>query len=152
MAFEITRRTTLSRADAWDAVSDLAAHAAHVPLTEVLVDDPPLRLGTRVVALTRLGPLAFADTMLVTAHDPAQRLRLVKTGRILRGWAEITVVDDPDAPGGSVVSWREELWLVALGRMTRPIGDRFGPRIFGPVVDGLLAAAGSVTARRGRST
>ena len=30
--------------------------------------------------------------MLVTAWEPPQRMRIVKTGRLLAGWAEITVV------------------------------------------------------------
>ena len=36
--------------------------------------------------------------MLVTALEPGHRLRLVKTGRFLHGWAEIRVAADPVAP------------------------------------------------------
>ena len=100
-----------------------------------------LILGTEVVAWTRLGPLAAADRMLVTALEPGRRLRLVKTGRFLHGWAEIRVDADPVAPTGSLVSWTEELWLPGLRRLTRAAGDRLGAVLFSRVVDGLLARA-----------
>lgn len=141
MAFTIRRRTTLSPRAAWDALTDLAEHTRHVPLTDLEVPETGLLLGTEVVAWTRLGPLGLADRMLVTALEPGRRLRLVKTGRLLRGWAEITVEPDPVAPTGSLVSWTEELWLPGLRRPTRPAGDRLGAVLFSRVVDGLLARA-----------
>lgn len=138
MAFVIRRSTGLDPATAWASVTDLAAHTEHVPLTEVEVRGPELALGTEVVAVTRLGPLAVADRMLVTALRPGSRLRLVKTGWFLRGWADIEV---RPTPGGAEVAWTEELWLPGLRTLTRPVGDRLGPRLFGTVVDGLLAGA-----------
>ena len=69
-----------------------------MPLTDLEVPEAGLSLGTEVVAWTRLGPFGFADRMLVTALEPGQRLRLVKTGRFLHGWAEIRVAADPVAP------------------------------------------------------
>ena len=141
MAFSVSRRTALAPGVAWSALTDLAEHTRHVPLTDLEVPPGGLSLGTEVVAWTRLGPLAAADRMLVTALEPGRRLRLVKTGRFLHGWAEITVAADPDAPGGSLVSWTEELWLPGLRRLTRPAGDRLGAVLFSRVVDGLLARA-----------
>ncbi len=138
MAFTVRRATTLGPAAAWAAVTDLPEHTRHVPLTEVSVPDGGLALGAEVSAVTRLGPVAGADRMLVTALDPGRRLRLVKTGWFLRGWADIAVAP---APGGAEVVWTEELWLPGLRRLTRPLGDRLGPLLFGPVVEGLLAAA-----------
>ncbi len=135
MAFTITRRSRLSAAAAWDAVSDLAEHTRHVPLTHVVVRGG-LVTGAEVVARTGVGRVGFADRMLVTAIEPGRRLRLVKTGLWLRGWAEITVHDDDE---GSRVEWVEELWLPGLRVLTRPLGDRLGPVLFGRVVDGLLA-------------
>ncbi len=140
MAFTVRRSTTLPRASAWAAVTDLPAHTRHVPLTAVTVPHDGLALGSEVCAVTRLGPLAGADRMLVTALDPGRRLRLVKTGWFLRGWADITVEDEV---GGSRVVWTEELWLPGLRRLTTPVGDRLGPLLFGPVVDGLVEAAES---------
>lgn len=141
MACTITRRTPLAPAVAFAALTDLAEHTAHVPLTDVEVPEQGLALGAEVIAWTRLGPLAIADRMLVTALEPGHRLRLVKTGRFLHGWAEIRVGADPVAPTGSVVSWTEEIWLPGLRRLTRPAGDRLGVVLFSRVVDGLLARA-----------
>lgn len=141
MAFTVNRRTTLAPQIAWSALSDLAEHTRHVPLTDLEVPEGGLVLGTEVVAWTRLGPFAAADRMLVTALEPGSRLRLVKTGRFLHGWAEITVAADPAAPTGSLVAWTEELWLPGLRRLTRPAGDRLGAVLFSRVVDGLLARA-----------
>ena len=132
---------TLAPEAAWSALTDLAEHTRHVPLTDLEVPEGGLSLGTEVVAWTRLGPFAAADRMLVTALEPGQRLRLVKTGRFLHGWAEIRVDADPVAPSGSLVSWTEELWLPGLRRLTRPAGDRLGVVLFSRVVDGLLARA-----------
>ncbi len=141
MAFTISRSTPLAPDRAWAAVSDLAEHTRHVPFTDVQVPDEGLRLGAEVVAWTHLGPLRVADRMLVTALTPGRRLRLVKTGRLLHGWADIVVTDGPGAPGGSQVEWTEEIWLPGLRRATRPLGDRLGPVLFGRVVDGLLRRA-----------
>jgi hypothetical protein len=141
VAFTVSRRTTLAPEAAWSALTDLVEHTRHVPLTDLEVPEGGLSLGTEVVARTRLGPFAAADRMLVTALEPGQRLRLVKTGRFLHGWAEIRVAADPVAPSGSLVSWTEELWLPGLRRLTRPAGDRLGVVLFSRVVDGLLARA-----------
>ena len=141
MAFTVTRRSALAPQVAFAALTDLAEHTRHVPLTHLEVPDAGLALGTEVVAWTRLGPLAAADRMLVTALEPGRRLRLVKTGRLLRGWADITVDPDPGAPAGSLVRWSEELWLPGLRGLTTPAGDRMGRMLFSRVVDGLLARA-----------
>lgn len=150
MACTISRRTALAPDVAFGALTDLAEHTRHVPLTDVEVPPGGLTLGTEVVAWTRLGPLAAADRMLVTALEPGRHLRLVKTGRFLHGWADISVRPDPDAPGGSSVVWSEELWLPGLKRLTRPIGDRLGAVLFTRVVDGVLARAGTPAGPRAR--
>jgi len=144
MAFTIRRRTTLAPEAAWAAVTDLPRHTRHVPLTDVEVRGDGLALGTEVVAVTRLGPLAAADRMLVTAVEPGRRLRLVKTGWFLRGWADIEVTG---SGGSTEVVWTEELWLPGLKRLTRPLGDRLGPMLFARVVDGLLADAAHESTR-----
>jgi hypothetical protein len=141
MAFTVSRSTSLPPEVAWSAVTDLAEHTRDVPFTDVQVPAGGLALGAEVVAWTRLGPLAVADRMLVTVLEPGHRLRLVKVGRLLRGWADITVGADPDRPDAALVDWTEELWLPGLRRWTRRIGDRVGPVLFGRVVDAVLARA-----------
>jgi hypothetical protein len=141
VAFTVLRHTALAPDLAWSAVTDLAEHTRDVPLTDVRVPAGGLVLGAEVVASTRLGPLGFADRMLVTALEPGRRLRLVKVGRLLHGWADITVEPDPGSSGGAVVTWVEELWVPGLRRLSRRVGDRTGPVVFGRVVDGVLARA-----------
>ena len=151
MAFTVVRRTPLVPEVAWSAVADLAEQTRDVPLTTMEVPPGDLVLGAEVVAWTRVGPLGFADRMLVTGLERGRRLRFVKTGRVLRGWADITVDADPEAPGGARVTWTEELWLRGLRRLTRPAGDRLGPRLFGRILDTVLdrAAADAVRPVRG---
>ncbi len=139
MAFTVTRTVAASPERVWAAVSDLARHTEHVPLTRVHTDPAGLRLGSEVIARTALGPMAFDDSMLITAWDPPRRLRLVKTGRVLAGWAEIDVTA---ADTGSRVSWTEELWLRPACRLTRPLGDIAGARLFAGVLDRLLEPLG----------
>jgi hypothetical protein len=42
-------------------------------------------VGARVVARTGLGPLGFADTMVITEWDPPNRCVVRHTGKIIRG-------------------------------------------------------------------
>lgn len=126
----------LSDDQAWARVSDLRSHTAHVPLTEVRQDSGDARLGTEFVARTGLGPLGFNDSMLITAWEPPHRLRIVKTGRLLAGWAQIEVHPDP---AGCRVRWAEELWLRGARPLTVALADCLWPRLFGSVLVGLLA-------------
>jgi len=144
MAFTVVRRSPLAPEDAWAALTDFAAHTAHVPLTSVRTDPGEPHVGWHVVAVTAAGPARFSDPMYLTVWDPPRRFRMVKTGWLLAGWAEVEV--EPDG-AGSVISWREEISLhgAVLGRLTRPAGDAIAPRLFGPVVEGLLRAAEAAT-------
>jgi carbon monoxide dehydrogenase subunit G len=140
MAFTLARRTPLSPQDAWAAVTDFGAHTAHVPLTTVTTDPGEPHVGWGFVAVTRAGPVGFDDPMFLTAWEPPRRFRMVKTGRLLAGWADVTV--EPDG-SGSLVTWTEEICVRAggLSGLTRRAGDRAAPRVFGPVVEGLLRDA-----------
>jgi len=144
MAFTVRRPSPLTPAEAWAAVTDFAAHTAHVPLTTVSTDPGEPHLGWGVVAFTGVGSVGFKDSMHLTGWEPPHRFRVVKTGRLLVGWAEVSV--EPDGPG-SVVTWSEEIGLRAgaLTGPTRRIGDLVAPRLFGPVVDGLLRDAEAAT-------
>lgn len=137
MAFTVTRTTSAAPEDVWRRVSDLARHTQHVPLTTVAVPESGVRLGAEVRARTALGPVGFVDAMLVTRWEPPRVLRIVKTGRLLAGWAEITV--EPHGQG-SHVTWHEELWLRGARRVTAGLGDVAGPRLFAGVLDALLGS------------
>lgn len=138
MAFTVRRATKAPPESVWGALADVCAHAGHVPFTQVQAGSGPPRLGWAFTMVTRLGPVALRDRMVVTVWDPPQRYRVVKTGRGLDGWAEVVVTPDGD---GAIVEWTEEVGtrIPLTRRLSRLIGDRVAPHLFGRVVDALLA-------------
>ncbi|MET9449376.1 SRPBCC family protein [Streptomyces cinerochromogenes] len=127
--FSLERTTPLPLDVAWRRLTDWPRHADAVPLTRISVLTPaPTREGTRFVARTALGPLAFDDVMEVTVWRPPTAdegglCRLEKRGRVILGWAEIEVRPGPG--GRTRVLWREHLRL----------------RLLPPAFDGALKAA-----------
>lgn len=111
--FEVVRQTRLSALEAWDRVTDWKRHGDFAPLTTVTVQGAPGAPDESFVARTSLGPLGFDDPMTVayrrapTATEPGVA-RLVKTGRVVLGWAVLTVT--PTATGAEV-RWHEEARL-----------------------------------------
>lgn len=96
----------------WSVLTDLPGTTAPVPLTTASGDPGPPHLGWGFTARTGVGPLGFDDTMLVTSLRPPAdgapgTVRVVKVGRLLDGWAEMTAV--PDGPERSVLRWREQV-------------------------------------------
>jgi Polyketide cyclase / dehydrase and lipid transport len=71
-------------------------------------------------AYTGVWPFGFLDTMTITHWEPPELLRVVHTGRVVRGRGAIRV---RPCPGGSRVVWAEELEppLGALGRAAWPL-------------------------------
>lgn len=142
-SFTVERRTALPPAEAWRRLTAWPAHSATVPLTRITVlTPPPSGAGTVFVARTGAGRASFADPMRVAVWEPPTadggpgRCRLVKTGRVVIGWAEIEV--RPDGAGSSV-RWQEDLRLRWLPRAFDGLTRRAGRRVFGRVVDTLLA-------------
>lgn len=140
----LCRDTPLSAEEAWRRLTVWERHADVVPLTRIqVVTAPPRGAGTVFVARTGVGPVAFDDRMEVVAwrapRDGAPGLcRLVKRGRVVRGWAEIEV--RPAATGeGSRVVWREEAGVRGVPRAFDPLLLRATRWVFGRVVDGLLS-------------
>lgn len=95
---EIVREVPLGPDEAFSRLTDWPRHGDVVPLTTVRLTD------TGFVARTGIGPLGFDDVMDVVRWDPPRSCRLEKRGRVVTGWAEITV--EP-AAGGARVTWRE---------------------------------------------
>ncbi len=140
MAFTVRRRSPLPPERAWQALTDFAGHGRHIPLTRVTTDPGQPQVGWRFVGVTRAGPVGFSDPMHLTAWEPPHRFRMVKTGWLLAGWAEVVV----DADGtGSLVTWIEEIALRAgpARGLTGRAGDVFAPRMYASVIDGLLRDA-----------
>ncbi|MFE3323755.1 SRPBCC family protein [Streptomyces sp. NPDC059176] len=141
-AFRIGRTTPLPAGEAWRRLTDWPAHAARVPLTTISVLTPgPTRCGTRFVARTGVGRMAVDDLMEVVRWEPPVAggpglCRIEKRGRTVLGWAEITVREVSD---GTRVTWAEELRVRWLPPAADGMLVRSGRRVFGRVVDGLLA-------------
>jgi hypothetical protein len=117
--FTVERTTDLPPDEAWRRLTAWERHTATVPLTRIeVLTPPPSGAGTVFVARTGLGPLCFADPMRVEEWQPPGadgrgHCRLVKTGRVVLGWAELSVRPSPTTPG-TRVRWREDLRVRGL--------------------------------------
>ena len=144
------RRTVSSPLGAvWDTVTDFGAYGRWIPLTSMRTDPPPVRLGWGFAGFTGVGPVGFLDTMLIVRWEPpadgAARFAVRKTGRVLRGFADVALAA-ADA-GGTDVVWREGIVPrpETLGRLAAPISDRATARLFGDALDRMLESAPSRT-------
>lgn len=140
--FQLQRTVPLPLDEAWRRLTTWSRHGEVVPLTRVTVrTPPPTGVGTRVVARTGVGPLAFDDPMDVTVWQPPRDdtpgvCRLEKRGRVVMGWAEIEVRRGPE--GGARVIWREEIRVRFLPPVCDTLLARAGRGVFGRAVNGLL--------------
>jgi hypothetical protein len=111
--FEVVRHTPLSAPEAWERVTDWQRHEQFAPLTTVRVSRDAESGNELFVARTAIGPLGFDDPMEVTYTLPPTETssglaRIVKTGRVVFGWAVLTVTP---LPTGAEVRWLEEARL-----------------------------------------
>lgn len=111
--FEVVRPTPLSPQEAWERVTDWKRHGDHAPLTTVTVYGAAGSPDESFVARTAIGPVGFDDPMAVTYRRPPTATepgvaRLVKTGRVVVGWAVLTITP---SGSGSEVRWHEEARL-----------------------------------------
>ncbi|MGW0210733.1 SRPBCC family protein [Streptomyces sp. NPDC003233] len=140
--FSFERTAPLALDEAWRRLTQWPRHADVVPLTRItLLTPPPTRVGTRFVARSGIGPLAFDDLMEVTLWCPpadgeAGLCRLEKRGRVILGWAEIEVRPGPG--GRSRVVWREEVRLRFLPSALDGLVERTARTVFGRAVNRLL--------------
>jgi uncharacterized protein YndB with AHSA1/START domain len=145
--FVIERIVAVPPRQMWGIVTDWAGYARWMPLTTMRLDQGPTRVGWSFAGLTGLGRVRFSDVMRVTEWAPpaetgAAAFRLVKVGRLLAGWAEVSV--QPIAGGEQTrLSWRENIVIrpVALGRLLAPLIDRLNRAVFARVVDAMAAEA-----------
>ncbi|MDQ3485505.1 MAG: SRPBCC family protein [Actinomycetota bacterium] len=139
---EVVRRTTLSAGQAWERLTAWERHGEFLPLTKVHVDaDRRGEVGACFVARTSLGRLGFDDPMEVTSWRPPGAatpglVRIVKRGRVVVGWAVLTVT--PVGPG-ALVEWTEHARFRAAGPFLDGPTRVVGRRVFGRLVEGLLA-------------
>ncbi|GHF55152.1 hypothetical protein GCM10010218_40690 [Streptomyces mashuensis] len=142
--FSVERRSPLPLDTAWHRITCWERHAAHVPLTAITVTTPPpTGAGTRFVARTGRGPVAFDDPMEVVRWEPPAPGRsgcclLEKRGRVVRGWARIEV--GPDGAGSRVV-WEGDLRVRGVPGLFGPVVARSARLLYGRVAAGLLREA-----------
>ncbi|WP_375487719.1 SRPBCC family protein [uncultured Jatrophihabitans sp.] len=140
--FVVTVTSPLPPEQAWERVTDWPRHGDHVPLTRVAVTTPaPAGVGTVFVARTGSRRVGFDDIMEIVEWAPpadgdAGHCRIEKTGRVILGWAELTV--EP-LGAGSRTTWREEATPAHLPRFAEPLVRRSTRLLFGRVVRRLLA-------------
>ena len=142
--FVVHRSSHWSAEQAWARLTDWVAHGDMVPLTTVTyATSTQVGVGTRFVARTSVGPMGFDDPMEVTHWQPpragtAGRCRMVKRGGLVRGWAVLTVTPTSD---GCSVTWTENIRVRFVGPVLSLPVRIIAPRVFGRLVDGLLAAS-----------
>lgn len=134
--------STLPPERAWDRVTDWQQHGRYVPLTTMTVPAGARdgAAGTVFVARTAVGRFGFDDPMEIVEWQPPTagtpgRCRIEKRGRVMLGWAELTV--EPRGTG-SRVTWREEAVPARLPSFARPLATVSGRLLFGRVLRKLL--------------
>jgi uncharacterized protein YndB with AHSA1/START domain len=145
--FEIERVVGVPPRQVWAVITDWAGHSRWIPLTTMRLDQGPTRVGWTFAGLTGVGRLRFSDVMRITQWAPPSEagpgsFRLVKIGRLLAGWAEVSV--QPVAGGDQTrLLWRENIVVrpVVLGRWLSPLTDRVNRAMFARVIDGMAAEA-----------
>jgi uncharacterized protein YndB with AHSA1/START domain len=146
---EVRRTVPTALGAVWDTVTDFAAYGRWIPLTSMRTDPSPVRLGWGFAGFTGVGPVGFLDTMLVVRWEPpadgTARFAVRKTGRVLRGFADVTLTATDT--GGTDVVWREEIVPrpETLGRLAAPVSDRATARLFADALDRMLESAASRT-------
>ncbi len=127
---EIVREVRLTPKESWDRLTDWQRHGEFVPLTRISLTPNGFD------AFTGVGRLGFHDPMDVVESREPQFCRLEKRGRVVTGWAELSV----DALGeGSRVTWREDIHVRGMPRLMNGVTRASSRRLFCRVIDGLLA-------------
>ena len=145
--FAIERIVAAPPPRVWDVITDWAGYARWMPLTTMRLDQGPTRVGWSFAGLTGLGRVRFSDAMRITDWAPPSdggpgSFALVKVGRLLAGWAEVTVL--PIAGGEQTrLLWRENIVIrpIPLGRLLAPLTDRASEALFATVIDNIAAEA-----------
>lgn len=126
---EIVREVALTPVEAWRRLTDWPKHGEYVPLTSITLTPRGFD------AFTGIGRVGFHDPMdVVESRQPAY-CRLEKRGRVVKGWAELSV--DP-LRAGCRVTWREEIRVTGVPRAFDGMIRASSRRLFSRVIDGLL--------------
>ncbi|MFC5678720.1 SRPBCC family protein [Aeromicrobium endophyticum] len=129
---EIVREVPLSPAEAWGRVTAWQRHGEFVPLTRIALTPRGFD------AFTGVGRIGFHDPMDVVEWREPSFCRLEKRGRVVTGWAELSV----DAvAAGSRVTWREDIHVTGMPRFMDGVTKASSRALFSRVIDGLLRSA-----------
>ncbi len=115
-----TSRTIRAKAsEVWARLVDWEAQGQWMPGTTVRVLPGPRHgRGTRLEAVTGLGPFRVVDPMEVVVWEPPTRCVIRHDGAVLRGTGTFTI--EPLGPDRCRLTWQEE--LTALGRLPAVVG------------------------------
>lgn len=127
---EIVRDVHLSPEAAWNRLTDWERHGDFVPLTTIGLTP------SGFVARTGMGPVGFDDPMEIVSWEPPSFCRLEKRGRVVTGWAELRVTTHDEL---TRVIWREDIHVTGMPRLADGLTKTSSRKLFGRVVDGLLA-------------
>jgi hypothetical protein len=127
---EIVREVGMAPAEAWRRLTNWQEHGSYVPLTSITLTPDGFD------AFTGVGRLGFHDPMDVVVWREPSYCRLEKRGRVVKGWAALSVEPLGD---GCRVTWREEIRVTGVPRAFNGLTRTTSTRLFSRVIDGLLA-------------
>ena len=155
-ALHLVRETTASPRAVWGVLTDFTGYGRWMPLTRMRVDPGEARVGWGFAGVSGIGPLGFSDSMVVTRWEPptesgdsrpdaevdgnpAASFRVVKTGRLLGGWADVSLTA---TASGTRVDWREEFSVRPISFLddTAPVRAA-GRALYARALDAMIAAA-----------
>jgi hypothetical protein len=143
-----TRQVPLSPAVAWTRLTTFTDHGLYVPFTDVRLIDPAAPGGGGFIARTAvpgMPRLGFDDVNVLERWQPPSDgqpgyCQLRKAGGLVRGWARLTVEEVAGVAGSSIIGWYESIDIRYVPRVAAPVIAAAGKRMFGRVVDGLMAS------------
>ena len=128
VSFTLTQDWDVEQFRLWDALADWTGHSAWIPATTVRILEGDGGLGTRFVARTGFGPLAFDDNMTVIEFDHATTHAVVeKTGPLLKGSAGFRI--EPHENGCRLI-WFETVAVPLLPQFLAPVVAAVGKLLF----------------------
>jgi hypothetical protein len=112
-------------ATVFDALASWERQGEWIPFTTVRVVEGDGGEGSRIEAITSVGPAVLRDEMRVTKLDPPYEIKVLHTGKVLRGPGVLRCTPLEDLQGQAVrtqVVWHEWFHLPGgwAGRLAGP--------------------------------
>lgn len=139
------RSTTASVEAVWTVASDWSRHGDYFPLTHMSIADEPAGVGQHFTAISKLGPLAMPDPMVVTQWSPPHgdgpgSFAIRKLGKVLAGTVDFTVTATPT---GSEITWVTDVSPAPtiLATLSKPVSRPISRSLYAGVLKKIAAAA-----------